>query len=222
MFDMAQQGVTWAKSEGNLPPVGTRTIQQITDPDRVMDPRRLGALQPSRISASRAFINTMIREGWTIEQDYLELDRRGNGRTRYSVKTPRGTVTFLGWLNEPVAGNRTGRIVGTSWDMIGALIDGDATDEQVELTEREIQKLYEGRAAVGTLVWFRSNQSLRIFQHVRASLASGCQPDAAAIKKVGYLMRNTGLDGNGTFGTVSFKAIHAEHPLGTSYFAQML
>jgi hypothetical protein len=202
--------------------VGTRTIQQIIDPRRVMDPRRLGALQPSRLSASRAFINTMIREGWTIEQDHLQLDVRGNGRVRYSVKTPQGSLTFLGWLNEPAAGNRTGRIVGTSWDMIGALIDGVATDEQVETTEREIHKLYEGRAPAGTLVWFRSNQSLRIFQHVRASLASGCQPDVAAVKKVGYLMRNTGLDGNGTFGTVSFKAIPADHPLGTSYFAQML
>jgi hypothetical protein len=202
--------------------VGTRTIRQITDPDRVMDPRRLGALQPSRLSASRAFINTMIREGWTIEQDYLELDPQGNGRTRYTVKTPRGCVTFLGWLNQPVAGNRTGRIVGTSWDMIGSLIDGEATDEQVEATEREIHKLYEGRAPAGTLVWFRSNQSLRIFQHVRQSLAAGHQPNAAAIKKVGYLMRNTGLDGNGTFGTLSFKAIPADHPLSTSYFAQML
>lgn len=187
-----------------------------------MDPRRLGALQPSRLSASRALVNTMIREGWTIEQDYLELDARGNGRTRYTVKTPGGAVTFLGWLNQPVAGNRTGRIVGTSWDMIGSLIDGEATDEQVQHTEREIHKLYEGRAPEGTLVWFRSNQSLRIFQHVRESLASGQQPDAAAIKKVGYLMRNTGLDGNGTFGTVSFKAIPADHPLATSYFAQML
>lgn len=211
-----------AKSEGNPHAVGIGTIQAITDPERVMDPRRLGALQPSRLSASRALVNTMIREGWTIEQDYLELDARGNGRTRYTVKTPAGCVTFLGWLNQPVAGNRTGRIVGTSWDMIGSLIDGEATDEQVQHTEREIHKLYEGRAPEGTLVWFRSNQSLRIFQHVRESLASGQQPDAAAIKKVGYLMRNTGLDGNGTFGTVSFKAIPADHPLATSYFAQML
>ncbi len=187
-----------------------------------MDPRRLGALQPSRLSASRAFVNTMIREGWTIEQDYLELDPQGNGRTRYTVKTPQGSVTFLGWLHQPVAGNRTGRIVGTSWDMIGALVDGNATDEQVEVTEREIHKLYEGRAPAGTLVWFRSNQSLRIFQHVRESLAAGRQPDAAAIRKVGYLMRNTGLDGNGTFGTISFKAIPADHALATSYFAQML
>ncbi|MEU6408285.1 hypothetical protein [Microbispora sp. NPDC046933] len=208
--------------EGNPAEVARCTIQEIADPARVMDARRLGALQPTRLSASRAFINTMIRDGWTIEQDYLELDPHGNGRARYTVNTPQGRITFLGWLNQPVAGNRTGRIVGTSWDMIGSLVDGIATDEQVEVTGREIHKLYEGRAPEGTLVWFRSNQSLRIFQHVRESLAAGRQPDAAAIKKVGYLMRNTGLDGNGTFGTTSFQAIPAGHPLSTSYFAQML
>lgn len=210
------------RPERKLAPVGTRSIPEIADPDRVMDPRRLGALQPSRLSASRAFVNRMIRDGWRIDQDYLELEPGGSGRARYTVTTPQGSITFLAWLNEPVAGNRTGRIVGTSWDMIGSLIDGVATDDQVAATEREIHKLYEGRAPAGTLVWFRSNQSLRIFQHVRESLAAGLQPDAAAIKKVGYLMRNTGLDGNGTFGTTSFKAIPPGNPLATSYLAQML
>ncbi|WP_166409144.1 hypothetical protein [Labedella phragmitis] len=187
-----------------------------------MDPRRLGALQPTRLSASRAFIATMVRDGWRIEQDQLEVDRAGNGRARYTVITPQGAVTFLAFLREPAGGNRTSRIIGTSWDMIGSLIDGIADDAQVHATETEIDKLYEGRAPVGTLVWFRSNQSLRIFEHVRRSLADGRQPDLAAIRKVGYLMRNTGLDGNGTFGTTSFKAIPAGHPLATSYFAQML
>jgi hypothetical protein len=106
--------------------------------------------------------------------------------------------------------------------MVGALIDGVATDEQIEVTGRELPKLYEGRAPAGTLMWFRANQSLRIFKHVRESLARGQQPDAAGIKRIGYLMRNTGLDGNGTFGTTSFKAIPAGHPLQSPYFAQML
>jgi hypothetical protein len=197
-------------------------IAEVADPDRFMDPRRLGGLQPTRLSASRAFIATMVRDGWRIEQDYLDVDRLGNGRARYTVLTPKGTVTFLAFLRQPAGGNRTSRIIGTSWDMIGSLVDGVASDDQVETTEAEIDKLYEGRAPAGTLAWFRSNQSLRIFEHVRASLASGRQPDLAAVRKVGYLMRNTGLDGNGTFGTTSFKAIPPGHPLATSYFAQML
>lgn len=190
--------------------------------ESVMDPRALGSLQPTRLSASRSFIAKMIREGWRIEKELLELDAKGNGQARYSITTPQGAMTFLAYLREPAGGNRTSRIIGTSWDMIGSLIDGFATPEQVRITGKEIPKLYEGRAPKGTFVWFRSNQSLRIFRHVRESLAQGLQPNALEVKKVGYLMRNTGLDGNGTFGTTSFPAIPAGHPLKISYHAQML
>lgn len=192
------------------------------DPMIVMDPRNLGAMQPNRLSASRSFIAKMTRENWRIERELLELDDRGNGRARYAISTPEGSITFLAYLSEPSGKNRTGRIIGTSWDMIGALIDGVATSEQVRETEEELPRLYEGRATPNTLVWFRSNQSLRIFRAVRQSLARGQQPDAKELSRVGYVMRNTGLDGNGTFGTTPFAGIGPDHPLRTSYHAQML
>lgn len=195
---------------------------RLADPTVVMDPRNLGAMQPHRLSASRSFMSKMIREGWRIEREVFELDRSGNGRARYSVSTPGGSLTFIAFMREPSGKNRTGRIIGTSWDMIGALIDGVATHEQVERTAQEMPRLYEGRATSGTLVWFRSNQSLRIFQDVRHALASGQQPDPKDLRRVGYLMRNTGLDGNGTFGTIPFAALPENHPLAVSYHAQML
>lgn len=197
-------------------------LDDALSPNSLMNPRSLGALQPTRLSASRSFIAKMIRENWTIEKELLELDSGGNGRARYSITTPQGLLTFLAYLREPAGGNRTSRIIGTSWDMIGSLIDGVASPEQVQITEEEIPKLYEGRAPEGTFVWFRSNQSLRIFRHVRDSLARGVQPNILEVKKVGYLMRNTGLDGNGTFGTTSFPAIPEGHSLKVSYHAQML
>ncbi|WP_210604492.1 hypothetical protein [Brevibacterium oceani] len=192
------------------------------DPHTVMDPRNLGAMQPTRLSASRSFMAKMIREKWTIERELFELDARGNGQIRYAVTTPGGPLTFIAFLQEPQGNNRTGRIIGTSWDMIGALLDGVATAEQVRATREEIPRLYEGRATPNTLVWFRSNQSLRIFREVRNALSEGRQPDAKELHKVGYLMRNTGLDGNGTFGTIPFVAIPDGHPLAASYHAQML
>ncbi|WP_449281900.1 hypothetical protein [Leucobacter sp.] len=197
-------------------------LDEVFSPDRIMDPRSLGAMQPNRLSASRSFLAKMLREGWRIDRDELRLDARGNGSARYTITTPRGSITFAAWLREPRGANRTGRIIGTSWDMMGTLIDGIATDAQIGASEAELPKLYEGRAPEGTLIWMRSNQSLRLFRHVRDSLASGRQPDAAEVKRVGYLMRNTGLDGNGTFGSVSFPAISGEHPLAVSYHAQML
>ncbi len=197
-------------------------LDEVFSPQRVMDPRSLGALQPSRLSASRSFLAKMLREEWRIRRDALELDARGNGAARYTIETPAGSITYAAWLSEPQGVNRTGRIIGSSWDMIGTLIDGIASDEQIATSASELPKLYEGRAPEGTLIWMRSNQSLRLFKHVRDSLAAGQQPDAAEVKRVGYLMRNTGLDGNGTFGSVSFPAIPPGHPLALSYHAQML
>lgn len=197
-------------------------LDTLFSPDAVMDPRNLGAMQPTRLSASRSFIAKMIREQWTIAREEFAVDRRGAGRARYVVSTPEGTITFIAFLSEPSDKNRTGRIIGTSWDMVGALIDGVPTPEEVRRTAEELPRLYEGRATSNTLVWFRSNQSLRIFRDVRESLARGEQPETKELRKVGYVMRNTGLDGNGTFGSLPFAAIPAGHPLKTSYHAQML
>ncbi|RGE20063.1 hypothetical protein D1J51_10050 [Leucobacter sp. wl10] len=197
-------------------------LDEVFSPDRVMDPRSLAAMQPNRLSASRSFLAKMLHEGWRVDRDELRIDARGNGSARYTITTPTGSITFAAWLREPRGANRTGRIIGTSWDMLGTLIDGIATDAQIETSETELPKLYEGRAPEGTLIWMRSNQSLRLFRHVRDSLATGGQPDAAEVKRVGYLMRNTGLDGNGTFGSASFPAIAGDHPLAVSYHAQML
>lgn len=179
-------------------------------------------MQPNRLSASRSFMAKMIREKWQIEREVFELDARGVGQARYVVTTPDGVLTFLAFLSEPSGKNRTGRIIGTSWDMVGALLDGVATPEQMRRTEEELPRLYEGRATENTLVWFRSNQSLRLFRSVRQALSRGEQPDAKELRRVGYVMRNTGLDGNGTFGSLPFAAIREGHPLKTSYHAQML
>jgi len=202
--------------------VARKQLISFDDPFLLMDPRSLGAMQPSRLSASRSFMAKMIREQWKIEREVFDVDNRGNGHARYSVSTPNGSLTFLAFMQEPSGENRTGRIIGTSWDMVGALLDGVATADEVQRTSEELPRLYEGRATSNTLVWFRSNQSLRIFRDVRSALAQGRQPDTDALRKVGYLMRNTGLDGNGTFGTVPFAAIQENHPLKTSYHAQML
>jgi hypothetical protein len=106
--------------------------------------------------------------------------------------------------------------------MMAALIDGDLSSRDFETTQRELPKLYEGRATPGTLTWCRSNRSGRLFNLAVDSLASGRQPPIAELARTCYLMRNTGIDGNGTFGTRSFLAYEAEHPLRRSLAAQMV
>jgi hypothetical protein len=63
---------------------------------------------------------------------------------------------------------------------------------------------------------------MRAFDLTVDALSQGEQPPARVLGAVCYLMRNTGLDGNGTFGTRSFAAYESDHPLRTPYHAQML
>ncbi|MBV1777640.1 hypothetical protein KRR55_00785 [Paeniglutamicibacter sp. ABSL32-1] len=191
-------------------------------PQQIMHPRWLGALQPNRLSAARSFVAKMVRESWDIELLSTDVDASGNGTMVYRIKTPSGTMSFVGFVSEPRSVNRTSRIIGSSWDMLGSLMDGEPDSARIEQNRRELPKLYAGRAPAGTLTWFRANQSVRLFEHVRERLAAGSQPETELVAEVGYLLRNTGLDGNGTFGTRDFRELGPGHPLGAPYHAQML
>lgn len=191
-------------------------------PFEVMAPDRLAAMQPSRLSASRSLIARMRREAWTVHRTRFGIDARGDGTAVYEVRTAERTFSLLVFSNEPVLQDRSPRIIGRSWDMAGALIEGRADEDRLRQTREELPKLYAGRAAPGTLVWCRSNRSLTVFEHVVARLAEGRQPDLAELRETGYLMRNTGLDANGTFGTRSFLSYGPRHPLAVPYHAQML
>ncbi|GAA4803982.1 hypothetical protein [Streptomyces ziwulingensis] len=191
-------------------------------PERLLSPERLALLPPTRLSAGRALVHRMTRQGWRVECLEFDVDATSRGRVRYRVHTPSGPFDFVAFSFAPKLEGRTSRIVGTDWDMTGALFDGTADEADLEHTGRELPKLYGGRATPHTLVWCRSNRSLRLFEHVVDALAAGRQPSARRLWDIGYLMRNTGLDGNGTFGTRSFAALPGNHPLAAPLHAQML
>jgi hypothetical protein len=190
--------------------------------ERLMRPEHLAALPPSRLSASRSLINKMLRERWTIELARFELDERGRGEALYRIDAAGMALEFMVFSFEPKLEGRTGRIIGVNWDMMGSLVEGETTPEDFAHTLEEFPKLYAGRATPGTLIWCRSNRSMRAFEDVVESLAAGRQPSIDVLASIGYLMRNTGLDGNGTFGTRSFLALEPDHPLRVPYHAQML
>ena len=209
----------------------TRTQQELEAPPAVplreaadvMSPERLGALQPTRLSASRSLMSKMVRERWAITRAEFALDERARGTARYHVDAGGGrSFEFVLFSFEPQLAERTDRIIGRNWDMMGALLEGSAGTEEIEQTKRELPKLYGGRAAPGTLVWCRANRSMRAFDFAVDALAAGRQPAIEVLGAVCYLMRNTGLDGNGTFGTRSFGAYEDDHPLRAPYHAQML
>ncbi len=194
----------------------------LRDPQKLMKPETLAALQPSRVSVSRAFIAEASRERWSVRKLQFDIDERAKGRALYRIETPKGVFDFPVFSFEYNPRGRTGRIIGRSWDMMGALVEGPMSAADIEQTQTELPKLYAGRATERSLVWARSNRSSRAFDHTVESLAQGRQPDSATIAQVCYLMRNTGLDGNGTFGTRSFLTLENDHALRKPLAAQML
>ena len=191
-------------------------------PEEVMRPERLAAIQPSRVSASRNLIARASRQRWTITQKAFDIDEKGRGHARYAIEAGSWRFSFPIFSFEPSSRERTGRIIGRAWDMMGALVEGDMSPAAVAALQGELPKLYEGRATPNTLTWARSNRSGRLFDLAVRALAKGEQPPVEALGGTCYLMRNTGIDGNGTFGTKSFLAFEKDHPLRASLQAQML
>jgi hypothetical protein len=189
----------------------------------LMRPERLSALCPTPLSFSRSLMRMMIRDRWTITRRVFTVDETGQGDVVYRIDTGSAIFEFVVFSFAPAPPDaRTDRIIGQHWDILAALLEGEATPERIEETRRELPKLYAGRAPAGTLVWCRSNRSLRLFEHVVESLAAGHQPDPKTLAEVCYILRNTGLDANGTFGTRSFLSYGDDHPLRIPYHAQML
>ena len=193
------------------------------DPAVLMQPQRLAALQPTRLSITRSFMSRAIDERWDFERVAFDIDAASRGTALYRIHTGAGRQSFDFPLtsHEYKGEGRTGRIIGRAWDMMGGLIEGPTSAAQVDLTRRELPLLYEGRAAAQTLTWARANRSSRVFDHTVQALAEGRQPDIAVLAQVCYLMRNTGIDGNGTFGTRSYRALEHGHPMRRSLFAQI-
>jgi len=188
----------------------------------LMRPEKLAAFQPSRLSISRALMNKLIRERWEISVERFDVDETSTGTAVYSIKAPRQEFSFIAFSRPPSRKARTGRIIGKAWDMMGTLNEGPATEADIRSAREELPKLYRGRATPNALVWCRSNRSMRVFDQTLAALAEGRQPSIDDLSQVCYLMRNTGLDGNGTFGTRPFPSLGRDHALGRPLEAQLL
>jgi hypothetical protein len=200
----------------------TANLPGLRPGSQVMRPESLAAIQPSRLSGARAFMNKMLRERWDISLRRFEVDADASGTVVYSIKSPEREFSFICFSRPPSRTARTGRIIGQAWDMMGTLNEGPATEADVESARQELPKLYTGRASPNALIWCRSNRSMRVFDQTLEALAAGRQPSIEDLSKVCYLMRNTGLDGNGTFGTRSFPSLGRDHPLGGVLQAQLL
>ena len=189
----------------------------------MMRPERLAALQPSRISATRRFIKQLIEERWSFNKISFDIKADGAGEALYQIEAPGNWIFSVPILSfKPTQKGRTLRIIGAAWDMMGAMVEGRISEADFETFRQEAPKLYHGRATPDTLTWFRANRSTRFFDDSVAALAAGSQPDAEKLWNAGYAMRNSGVNGNGTFGTRTFRTLESDHPLRGSLVAEML
>lgn len=202
--------------------IAAEAAPRLRDAATLMRASALAALQPCRVSVSRALMVRAIRERWKITRLAFDLEENARGTAFYRIETPERVFDFPVYSFAFTPKGRTGRIIGRAWDMMAALVEGPMSPDDIATTRSELPKLYEGRATPGTLIWCRSNRSSRAFNHTVDRLAAGQQPDIGVLGQVCYLMRNTGLDGNGTFGTRSFRTLEADHPLRNALAAQML
>src|SRR5687767_12062960 len=87
-------------------------MMQLRDPGVVMAPDTLGALQPTRFSASRTLMNKMVQERWVISRPEFDVDSLGEGSARYHVSVNDDwSFEFVVFSNAPKEGvERTDRI----------------------------------------------------------------------------------------------------------------
>jgi hypothetical protein len=187
----------------------------------VMSPARAGAAVPTPLSFARSFVRRMTQNGWRVERVRFDLDGEGRGEALYRLDA--GGRQFHFPVNSDFfpQDQKVDRSFGINWDASAALCQGPWDEDREARLRPEITLQYLGRYDPDTLCFTRGNRSERIFDEVVAALASGRQPDPAALAPVGYIFRTTAFAGNGLFGMRPYDGLDAGHPLRAPYHVQM-
>ena len=185
-------------------------------PDEVMRLARLGAFFPHRLSFMRCFIRRIARERAQLTIPICALDANGFGHIVLTLplRGPLGgqDYSLIAYSRPLDATKRTDRVIATQWDASFCLYDGIPNAADITHLADEVTRQEAGRYHHKVLTLSRANKSLRLFEHVVASLAKGKQPDPAPLKSIGYLMRTTAVYGNGKFGIADRARIAARLP----------
>lgn len=172
----------------------------LREPATVMRLARMGSFHQTRLSFMRTLLRRIKREAWVIDRPVWRIDGRGVGVAVYCARGPERTYSLVAFAHDLPADMRTDRVIAEAWDTTYALFDGVPTDGDIERLGANVPRQEAGRCSEMELVLSRANRSVRLFEHVVASLADGRQPDPDQITSVGYLMRTTAVYGSGKFG----------------------
>ena len=184
--------------------VKLKTLDKYLDfmrtPEKVMRLDRMGSSFPTRLSFMRTLIRRMAKEAWRFERTLRNVDKDGYGVSVYSAITPNRTYSLIAFTQEIPADMRTDRVIAEVWDATFSLFDGVPTQADIDYLANNTPLQEGGQYRPSELVLARANKSLRVFENIISSLASGVQPDLELISSVGYLMRTTAVYGSGKFG----------------------
>ena len=190
-----------------------------------MQPVRLGAFFPTRLSFIHALLRRMRREKWKIVRVKFDMDDNGFGCAVYEARAPRGIISLLAFSQPLAAEDRSDRVIAEKWDSCFALLDGKANADDISRLRAQVTRQEFGRYTPKEIVVSRANKSARLFNRVVELLAAGKQPPPSEILRTGYLMRTTAVYGNGKFGIAGInkaRALAAPPPFGAEMLAVYL
>ncbi|MEM8592204.1 MAG: hypothetical protein AAGF13_06720 [Pseudomonadota bacterium] len=188
--------------------------------DEVMTLKRLGVMQPTRLSFLRVLMRNL--QGAKVTRPVWNMDEAGHGHAVYTVDFKGHAYSLVAFSQALPDADRTDRVIATAWDAAFVLYDGVPDNAEIARLSAEVPRQEAGRLGPRDLVLSRANKSVRLFEHVVEALRAGQQPDAKLIDATGYLMRTTAVYANGKFG-LSDRAAYAQRPgLSGPFAAEML
>lgn len=191
-------------------------------PRLVMRLARLGSLHQCRLSFMRVLLRRLQREGWQFTRPVFDIDARGVGTAVYSASGPARTYSLVCFAHDLPPEQRSDRVIASAWDSTFTLFDGVPSEDDIARLAQNVPKQEAGRITSREISLSRANRSVRLFEHVVASLAAGRQPDLERIEAVGYLMRTTAVYGSGKFGAADREGVAARPEFAAPFQAEML
>ena len=191
-------------------------------PEEVMKLSRLGSLHQSRISFMRVLLRRLASENWRFDKPNWNIDDDGFGYATYSVHGPERSYTLVAFAHDLPAELRSDRVIAEAWDCTFTLHDGIPSKDDIIRLQNNVPLQEAGRISKNELTLSRANRSVRLWNYVVDSLATGIQPDEKKLNDVGYLMRTTAVYGSGKFGASDRSKISDRQEMRTPFQAEML
>ena len=198
------------------------TKTPLRSPELVMRLARLGSMHMSRLSFTRTLVRRARENGWQVTRPVWDLDENGYGRAVYAVRIGNRDYSLVAFSQYLAPEMRIDRVIAQAWDTCYVLYDGLPDQAELDRLQQCVPYQEARRYTERELVLARANKSERLFDLVQEALAAGRQPDEAALREIGYLLRTSAVYGNGKFGIADWQVIAERPEFSGPFMAEML